>query len=112
MGKRLAHAIHISHMPVVKRPAPRPGDRHPVMRVALLSTGVLLIAAAPVAGLLPGPGGIFLFAGGLALVLRNSLWAKQRFARWKRRWPRAGNLADRGLRRPSAKRRRQRDAAD
>jgi hypothetical protein len=83
-----------------------------VVRITLLAIGVLLILAAPLAGVLPGPGGIFLFAGGLALVLQNSLWAKRRFARWKRRWPRAGNLADRGLRRPSAKRRRERDAAD
>jgi hypothetical protein len=82
------------------------------VRIILLAIGVLLIFAAPLAGVLPGPGGIFLFAGGLALVLQNSLWAKRRFARWKRRWPRAGNLADRGLRRPSAKRRRKRDAAD
>ena len=83
-----------------------------MVRITLLAIGVLLILAAPLAGVLPGPGGIFLFAGGLALVLQNSLWAKRRFARWKRRWPRAGNLADRGLRRPSAKRRRERDAAD
>lgn len=80
--------------------------------MTFLAIGGLLIVAAPVAGLLPGPGGVFLFAGGLALVLQNSLWAKRQFARAKRRWPRAGKLADRGLRRPSAKRRRERDSAN
>ena len=41
----------------------------------------------PLAGVLPGPGGIFIFAGGLALTLKYSEWA------------------DWGMRRPSAKRR-------
>jgi hypothetical protein len=61
---------------------------------------------APVVGLLPGPGGVFVFAAGLVLLLRNSLWARRRFARAKKRWPRRGALADRGLRRGSARRRR------
>ena len=84
--------------------------RHPALRTTFLVVGVLLIAITPLVALLPGPGGVFAFAGGLALVLRNSLWARQRFVRAKRRWPRAGGLADRGLRRASAKRRRERDA--
>ena len=75
-------------------------------RPLLLATGVLLIAAAPVVGILPGPGGVFVFAGGLMLVLRHSAWARRRWARAKRRWPRLGDLADRAMRRPSARRRR------
>ncbi len=85
-------------------------DPHPLVRLGLLVTGVTLIVVTPLVALLPGPGGVFTFAGGLALVLRNSLWARRRFALAKRRWPRAGRLADRGLRRASAKRRRERDA--
>ncbi len=80
-------------------------DRHPVMRIAQLVLGGLLIIAAGFIGPLPGPGGIFVFAAGLILILRNSLWARRRFARIKRRWPRFGNLIDRVLRRPSALRR-------
>ena len=80
--------------------------RHPALRAALLGLGLLLIAVAPLVGAIPGPGGIFVFAGGLVLVLRNSLWARRRWARTKRRWPKLGDLADRTMRRPSALRRR------
>jgi hypothetical protein len=84
-------------------------DRHPVLRfLQLLLGGLLMIGAAAVAPL-PGPGGIFLFAGGMVLILRNSRWAQVRWARLKRRWPRVGNLLDRAMRRPSALRRRARD---
>ena len=50
--------------------------------------------------------GIFVFVGGLVLVLRNSLWARRRWARAKRRWPKLGDLSDRVMRRRSAQRRR------
>ncbi len=75
------------------------------MRLTQLACGVLLIIGAAVIGPLPGPGGIFLFAGGLVLILRNSHWARVRFVQAKRRWPRIGNLLDRTMRRPSALRR-------
>ncbi|TPG12755.1 hypothetical protein [Sphingomonas oligophenolica] len=83
--------------------------RHPVSRIVQLVIGVLLIIGAGVIGPLPGPGGIFLFAGGLILILRNSRWARLRFARAKRRWPRIGSLLDRTMRRRSALRRHARD---
>lgn len=75
-------------------------------RPVLLAIAALLIVAAPIVGLLPGPGGVFVFAGGLVLLLRNSAWARRRFAAAKRRWPRLGGFVDRVLRRPSAARRR------
>jgi hypothetical protein len=84
-------------------------ERHPTLRLALFSLGVLLVAATPFVGAIPGPGGVFVFAAGLALMLRNSKWAKRRFAQAKRRWPKLGHYADLGLRRPSAARRRARD---
>ena len=74
-------------------------------RLFLLGLGWLLIALTPVVGVLPGPGGIFVFAAGLALLLRNSLWVKRQYVGFKRRWPRYGRWADLGLRRPSARRR-------
>lgn len=83
--------------------------RHPALRIAQLVLGIILIAGAVVVGPLPGPGGIFLFAGGLILILRNSRWAQVRWARLKRRWPRVGSLVDRTMRRPSALRRNARD---
>lgn len=76
-----------------------------IPRPVLLAIGILLIAAAPVVGILPGPGGVFVFAGGLVLVLRSSPGARRRWARLARRWPRLGALTDRVLRRPSARRR-------
>ncbi|MET3827213.1 hypothetical protein ABIC16_002906 [Sphingomonas sp. PvP055] len=85
--------------------------RHPMLRLTFFSTGVVLVIASPVVGAIPGPGGIFVFAAGLALVLQNSLWAKKRFVHVKRRWPKVGHYADMGLRRRSAARRRARDRA-
>ncbi|WBH15974.1 hypothetical protein [Sphingomonas radiodurans] len=84
-------------------------DRHPVLRYLQLALGGLLLLGAAVMGPLPGPGGIFLFAGGMVLILRNSRWAQVRWARLKRRWPRIGGLVDRAMRRRSALRRRARD---
>ncbi len=81
---------------------------HP-MRQLLFGLGWLLILASPIVGLLPGPGGIFVLAAGFALVLETSAWAKRAYVRFKRRWPRAGALIDRALRRSSAKRRRERE---
>ena len=67
--------------------------------------GIVLMILSPLAGVIPGPGGIFVFAIGLALVLRTSMWAKRRYVHFKRWQPKAGRWADWGLRRESAKRR-------
>lgn len=83
----------------------RTTGRHPTTRLALLLLGCLLLALTPIVGVLPGPGGVVLFALGMGLVLKNSRWAKRRYVRFKRRWPRPGGWADWGLRRPSARRR-------
>jgi hypothetical protein len=83
-------------------------QRNPVVRSALLMLGVLVIVASPIVGLLPGPGGIFVFAAGLVLVLQNSPWARRNFARWKRRWPRLGHYSEMALRRRSFRRRQAR----
>jgi len=71
----------------------------------LIALGWVLIVLSPLVGVLPGPGGIFVFAGGVALLLRNSPWARRRYVRLKRRWPRLGHACDRTMRRPSARRR-------
>lgn len=83
-------------------------DRHPVRRVVELTAGGVLIVGAALVGPIPGPGGIFLFAGGMVLILRNSRWAQRLFARWKRRWPKTGHVVDLTMRRGSAIRRRAR----
>lgn len=86
-----------------------PRARSPLARMVLASLGGLLIVVSPIVGAIPGPGGIFVFAAGLALMLQNAHWAKRAYARAKRRWPRIGHYADMGLRRASARRRRARD---
>lgn len=75
------------------------------VRTGLFMLGLLLILLSPLAGAIPGPGGVFVFAGGLALALKNSEWAKRQYVRFKRRQPKAGRWADWGLRRKSYKRR-------
>ena len=78
---------------------------HPVVEWSIFVVGVILIILSPVAGVIPGPGGIFVFAIGLAMVLKTSMWAKRRYVHFKRWQPKAGRWADWGLRRRSAKRR-------
>ncbi|MFA6123959.1 MAG: hypothetical protein WCS75_05990 [Sphingomonas sp.] len=86
-------------------------SRNPLIRTGLFSGGIVLVILSPVVGAIPGPGGVFVFAAGLALVLQNSHRAKKHFATAKRRWPKLGHYADMGLRRQSAARRRARDKA-
>jgi hypothetical protein len=50
---------------------------HPVVEWTIFAFGVLLMIASIPVGALPGPGGIFVFAAGLALVLKTSMWAKR-----------------------------------
>lgn len=70
--------------------------------------GILLMLGAVVIGPLPGPGGVFLAAAGLTLILKTSLRARRHYVRFKRWQPKAGDWMDWGLRRDSAKRRRER----
>jgi hypothetical protein len=76
------------------------------MRHVLFGVGIVLVLLSLPVGLLPGPGGVFVFAAGAALMLETSAWAKRLYVRLKRRWPRLGDWLDWGLRRKSARRRR------
>lgn len=76
----------------------------------MIAVGLALFIGAGVIAPLPGPGGVFLFAAGLAFILPNSAWARRWFVRLKRRWPWGERLIDRAMRRPSVARRRARDA--
>lgn len=77
----------------------------PLIRQGLFLLGCLLIIISPLVGAVPGPGGIFVFAAGLALVLQNSEWAKRQYVKFKRKHPNKGRWADWGMRRSSARRR-------
>ena len=77
----------------------------PVVEWTIFALGVVLMIAAIPVGALPGPGGVFVFAIGLAMVLKTSMWAKRHYVRFKRSRPKAGGWADWALRRRSARRR-------
>ena len=91
--------------PVTMRGRWQAAERNPTGRLCLLALGVLLLALAPLVGVVPGPGGIVVAAAGMTLVLRNSRWAKRRYVLFKRWQPRAGSWFDWGMRRGSALRR-------
>jgi len=57
---------------------------HPVVEWTLFVLGVILIIIGIITSPLPGPGGIFFAIPGLVLVLKTSLWAKRRYAKFKR----------------------------
>jgi hypothetical protein len=83
---------------------------NPLLRTLLVVLGMLIMLVSPIVGVIPGPGGIFVFAAGLILVLKNSHRARTEFVRFKRRSPRFGHYADMALRRRSARRRKERAA--
>ena len=80
-------------------------EQQPVVRSCLFGLGILLMIVSPLAGIIPGPGGIIVFAAGLALTLKYSEWAKRQYVLFKRKHPKKGAWADWGMRRESAKRR-------
>ncbi len=82
------------------------------VRLALFILGVVMMAIAPIVGILPGPGFIILFPLGLMLCLQNSAWAKRIYVRFKWRHPRYAAWTDRVMRRASAARKRERAAVD
>lgn len=67
--------------------------------------GILLIIGGIIIAPIPGPGGVFLIAPGVALILRTSMWAKRHYVKMKRWQPKAGRYTDLALRRKSARRR-------
>ncbi len=77
----------------------------PAVQTGLMVLGVILMLTSPLVGIIPGPGGIVVFAAGLALTLKYSRWAKRQYVRFKRKHPNKGAWADWGMRRPSALRR-------
>ena len=80
-------------------------NRNHAVRTGLVCIGILLILITPAVGVIPGPGGVVVFAAGAALVLRYAGWAKRFYVRMQRRYPKAGVWADWALRRASPKRR-------
>jgi hypothetical protein len=101
----LVKALRPSHILSMPLPIDSKTRKSEILRIAALVFGFLMIILSAFVGPLPGPGGIFVFAFGLSIVLRNSAWAKRRYVHFKKRFPKPGTWADWGLRRKSAKRR-------
>jgi len=78
---------------------------HPVVEWTIFVVGVILIIIGIITGPLPGPGGIFFFAPGLAMVLKTSIWAKRRYVHFKRWEPKVYYIRFRGWRPTVASRR-------
>jgi hypothetical protein len=78
--------------------------QNPVIRMGALALGCVLMVLAPLVSPLPGPGGIVVFTIGLGLALRNSLWAKRRYVRFKRKRPKVGKTVDWWMRKRSRQR--------
>ena len=74
-------------------------------RWSMLSLGWLLLVVAPLLGPLPGPGALVILPIGLTLILKNSLWAKKRYARLAKRHPEYGRWANWAIRRIKVKER-------
>ena len=77
---------------IVQTSRPRPARRRfgllgRVARLGLILLGLVIMIAGFLIAPLPGPFGLPVAVVGLAIVLRNSTWAKRRFIDAKRRWP-------------------------
>jgi Putative transmembrane protein (PGPGW) len=72
-------------------------------RWSMLILGWFLIIAAPLLGPLPGPGAMLIFPVGLAIILKNSLWAKKRYARFARTHTAYAHWANWAMRRSKVK---------
>ena len=73
--------------------------------------GILLMPVAGIVGLIsPAPIGIVIFGAGVALVLRNSRWARRRYLFYTRHHPRVRKAVDIGLMRGRNRRARRNEA--
>lgn len=78
------------------------------VRVFQIMLGMALLPVAAIIGLIsPAPIGIVVAGAGVALVLRNSRWARRRYMFYARRHPRVRRAVDLGLMRGRQRRRRQ-----
>lgn len=81
------------------KPADKSWRETNAFRWCILMFGWLIVLGSPLLGPLPGPGPLILLPIGLALILKNSLWAKKRYARLARIHPEYANWANWAMRR-------------
>ena len=72
-------------------------------RIGLLVLGWVMIIISPIVGAIPGPGFIILFPIGLALVVKNSIFGKKLYVRFRNKFPQYNRWSDWALRRKGQK---------
>lgn len=79
----------MTYAPAVDSPlaVPRHGAMRRFRRLAAMMLGALIIVAGIIIAPLPGPFGLPIALVGLAMILRNSFWAKRQFIRAQYRRP-------------------------
>ncbi len=92
-----------NHIDVQKKPLHNQIFNKQTKRIAMLWLGWFCITISPIIGAIPGPGFIIIFPIGLALVIKNSRWAKGLYIRFKRKFPEYGRWTDWALRRKGQK---------
>jgi hypothetical protein len=77
--------------------------KSPFLRIGLVVLGWILVVVSILTGPLPGPGFLIIFPIGMALILKNSLWAKRFYLRRTGRNSEYRQWLDWALRRGKAK---------
>lgn len=65
----------------------------------MIVIGWAFVVMAPIVSPLPGPMGLAFFIFGAALILKNSLWAKRKYARHSKQHPEYGEWLNWAMRR-------------
>jgi membrane protease YdiL (CAAX protease family) len=73
-----------------QKPKPRKLSENRVFQWVMIVIGWAFVIMAPIVSPLPGPMGLAFFIIGAALILKNSLWAKRKYARHSKRHPEYG----------------------
>jgi hypothetical protein len=81
------------------RPKPKKLSETRAFQWTMIVIGWAFIVSAPLISWLPGPGGLLFFVIGFALILKNSHWAKRKYAKHSKRHPEYGEWLNWALRR-------------
>jgi hypothetical protein len=81
------------------RPTPKKLSEMRAFQWVMIIIGWAFIISAPLISWLPGPGGLLFFVIGSALILKNSLWAKRKYATHSKRHPEYGKWFNWAMRR-------------
>lgn len=81
------------------KPKPKKLSEMRAFQWVMIVIGWAFVVMAPIVSPLPGPMGLAFFIIGAALILKNSLWAKRKYAVHSKRHPEYGNWFNWAMRR-------------